>query len=51
MPPKKKRCITPVNQEKLLQDFFNHLEDDTFLGNEFLSDNDDEVSDGVDVII
>ena len=36
---------------KAFTGFFNHLEDDTFLGNEFLSDNDDEVSDGVDVII
>ena len=49
MPPKKKWCIAPVNQGKVLEDFYNHLEGDTFLGNEFLSDNDDEVSDWVDV--
>ena len=45
MTPKKKRWIAPVNQEKLLGDFCNYLEDDTFLGNEFLSDSEDEVSD------
>ena len=43
MPPKKKRYIAPVDQEKLLEEFYNHSEDDTFLGNEFLSDNYDEV--------
>lgn len=45
MPPKNKQCIDPVNQEKLLEDFYNHLKDDTLLWNEFLSDNDDDVSD------
>ena len=45
MPPKKKQCIAPVNQEKLLEGFYNHLEDDTFLENEFFSENDDEVGD------
>ena len=43
MPPKKKRYIAPVDQEKLLEEFYNHSEDDTFLRNEFLSDNYDEV--------
>ena len=45
MPPKKKRSIALVNQEKLSEDFYNHLEDDTFFWNEFLNENDDEVSD------
>ena len=45
MPPKNKQYIDPVNQEKLLEDFYNHLKDDTLLWNEFLSDNDDDVSD------
>ena len=38
MPPKKKRCIAPVNQEKL-------LEDDTFLGYDFYYDSDNEAND------
>lgn len=42
MPAKQKRCIAPVNQEKLLEEFYNNLEDDNFLENEFSSDNDDE---------
>ena len=45
MPPKKKRYIALVNQEKLLEDFYNHSEDGTFFWNEFLNENDDEVSD------
>ena len=35
MPPKKKQCIAPVNLEKLLEGFYNHLEDDAFLENDF----------------
>ena len=34
MPPKKKQCIAPENQENLLEDFYYHLEDDTFLSND-----------------
>ena len=45
MPPRNKQCIDPVNQEKLLEDFYNHLKYDTLLRNGFLSDNDEELSD------
>ena len=38
MQPKKKRCIAPVNQEKL-------LEDEVFLGYELYYDSDNEASD------
>ena len=31
MPPKNKQRIDPVNQKKLLEDFYNHLKDDTLL--------------------
>ena len=35
---KEETMLAPVNQEKLLEDFYNHLGDKIFLGNEFFSD-------------
>ena len=44
----KRKKLTPDEQEKLISDFLNELDDERFLGNEFIGDNDDLEDDCMD---